>query len=199
VFLGASTTAGFTVSNPSQAWVTRLQAAAARSMVTIVNLAVPGAVTSNWMPLSSPIPFRPAPLPANNIDAAMARQPKLVLLNATNNDIVVNMTPEETVANLLAIRAVAVAGGASVMMLSTQPRNFADSALAQLRAIDARLSPVFGGCFVDIRGPLAGGDGRLAPLYDSGDGIHPNDAGHAIIFERVETALKIGLCVAGPY
>ena len=85
------------------------------------------------------------------------------------------------------------------VMLSTQPRNFPDAALALLPMIDARLAPSFGDCFVDIRTPLAGTDGRMAPSYDSGDGIHPNDAGHAVIFQRVDAALQSGRCVTAPH
>ena len=198
--LGASTPAGFSVSAPSQAWVARLQAAVAGNGVTVVNLSLPGLVTYNWMSLSAPIPpGRMAPFPANNIDAAMAQQPKLLLLNATNNDLVVGYSPDETVANLLAIRAIAVAGGATVLMLSTQPRDLPDAARASLPVIDARLAPTFGDCFVDIRTPLAAADNRLLPVYDSGDGIHPNDAGHAVIFQRVDLALQSGRCVAAPH
>ncbi len=198
--LGASTPAGFSASAPSQAWVARLQAAVAGNGVTIVNLAQPGLVTYNWMSLSAPVPpGRMAPFPANNIDAAMAQQPKLLLLNATTNDLAVGYSPDETVANLLAIRAIAVAGGATVLMLSTQPRDLPDVTRASLPVIDARLAPTFGDCFVDIRTPLAAADGRLLPAYDSGDGIHPNDAGHAVIFQRVDSALQSGRCVAAPH
>ena len=46
---------------------------------------------------------------------------------------------------------------------------------------------------------LAGPDGRLAAAYDAGDGVHPNDAGHAIIFQRVDAVLQSGRCVAAPH
>ena len=199
VFLGSSTTAGFTTSSPSQAWVSRLASSLTGRGVTIVNIAVPGAVTYDWMPLSAPVPpGRPRPMPAHNIDAAMAERPSLVLLNATTNDLAANYSIDETEANLLAIRAIAVAGGATVMMLSTQPRNLSDTDRARLQVIDARLASGFGGCFVDIRTPLAGPDNRLAAAFDSGDGIHPNDAGHDVIFRRVDAALLSGRCIRAP-
>lgn len=66
-------------------------------------------------------------------------------------------------ANLLAVRAIAVASGKCRDALN-QPRNLSDAGLAQLPVIDARLSPAFGDCFVDIRIPLAGPNGRLAPI-----------------------------------
>ena len=129
----------------------------------------------------------------------MRERPTLLLLNATNNDLVVGIGIDETLANLLAIRAIAAAGNASVVMISTQPRSLSDADLSQLRALDARLAAAFGGCFVDIRTPLAGPDGRLATAYDAGDGVHPNDAGHAIIFQRVDSVLQSGRGVTPPH
>jgi lysophospholipase L1-like esterase len=128
----------------------------------------------------------------------MALRPTLVVLNATTNDLAASYSVDETMTNLLAIRAVAEAGGARVVMLSTQPRDLSDAGRAQLPVIDAGLASAFGDCFVDIRTPLANADGRLLPTYDSGDGIHPNDAGHAVIFQRVDAALQSGRCVAPP-
>lgn len=199
VFLGSSTTAGFTTTSPSLTWVARLQAALAGRDITIVNIALPGAVTYNWMSQSARVPpGRPGPAPPNNIDTAVAQRPTLVLLNATTNDVAASYSVDETIANLLAIRAVAESGGARVVMLSTQPRDLPAAGRAQLPVIDARLASAFGDCFVDIRTPLASADGRMLPVYDSGDGIHPNDAGHEVIFQRVDAALQSGRCVAPP-
>jgi len=71
--------------------------------------------------------------------------------------------------------------------------------LSQLRTLDSRLAAAFGECFVDIRTPLAGPGGRLAASYDAGDGGRPNDAGHAIIFQRVDAVLQSGRCVTTPH
>jgi len=184
VALGASTTAGFIVSTPSRAWVPRLQAVVEGKGVAILNLAVAGSITSQWMPL---------------LNAAMRDRPTLVLMNATNNDLVAGIGIDETLANLLALRAMAAAGGASVVMISTQPRNLSEADLLRLRMLDGQLAAAFRPCFVDIYSPLAGPDGRLAAVYDAGDGVHPNDAGHAIIFQRVDAVLLSGRCVAAPH
>jgi lysophospholipase L1-like esterase len=200
VALGASTTTGFIVSAPSRAWVPRLQAAVEGRGVAIFNLAVSGSVTPQWLPANAPVvPGRPAPLPSNNIDAAMRERPQLLLLNATNNDLVIGIGIDETLANLQSIRAIASAGGAAVVMISTQPRNLSDADLSRLRTLDSQIAAAVGDCFVDIRTPLAGPDGRLAAAYDAGDGVHPNDAGHAIIFQRVDAVLQSGRCVAAPH
>ena len=35
----------------------------------------------------------------------------------------------------------------------------------------------------------------LSPVYDSGDGVHPNDAGHAVIAGRVVSLIDSRRCV----
>ena len=112
-----------------------------------------------------------------------------------SNDTALGYAVDETVRNLLAIRAEALARGATVVLLSTQPRALTPAHLAKMPQIDARLQAAAGDCFVELREALAGPDGRLAPAYDSGDGVHPNDAGHALIFQRVKALIDGGRCV----
>jgi acyl-CoA thioesterase-1 len=194
-FLGASTTAGQLASRRPLAWVPLLQESVAADGIWIVNLAVVGATTFNWMPVAQAVPGRPAPFRFNNIEAAMAYKPNVVLLNATNNDLVVGATVDQSIANLLALRAIATQGGAIVVMLSTQPRNLPNAQISQMAQIDSRLRPLFGDCFVDIQSPLTASNGRILAQFDSGDGIHPNDAGHAVIFQRVNALVESGRCI----
>jgi lysophospholipase L1-like esterase len=197
--LGSSVTAGAAASSPSQAWVAKLAAAVGASGVTIANLAVSGSNTYHWMPASAAPPAgRPAPY-ANNIDAAMAPQPKLLILSATTNDLASGFSADEMVGNLLALRTFARGRGATVLVLSTLPRNLPDAVRALLPSVDDRLATVAGNCFVALRAALAAPDGRLAASYDIGDGVHANDAGHALIFNLVDAALQSGRCVAAPH
>ena len=199
VVLGSSTAAGFGASSSSQAWVARLAVAESSRGVTIINLARGGLTTYEALPVSSPaVAGRPVPDPSVNSDAAMALRPKLVLVSFPTNDTAAGFGVDEVVSNLLTIRGAVLAGGASVVMLSTQPRNLPDAQLAQLPTIDDRLAAAVGNCFVAVRAPLAGRDGHLDPRYDSGDGIHPNDAGHALIFGLVDALLQSGRCIPAP-
>lgn len=43
--------------------------------------------------------------------------------------------------------------------------------------------------YVDCYTPLLGTGVTMAPAYDSGDGVHPNSAGHALIASTIETAI----------
>jgi len=102
---------------------------------------------------------------------------------------------DETVHNLLTIRSAAPAKGISVIIVSTQPAALTAAQLAVLPQIDARMSAAVAPCFAAVREALAGPDGRLNPIYDSGDGLHPNDAGHAVIASKVEGVIDSGQCV----
>lgn len=195
VVMGSSTAAG--AGAPSgKGWVALLAAAYAGRGVQVANIAKGGAVTYEGLSTSTArVPDRPAPDPAINIDQALSRKPVLLILSYPANDIALGYSADETVGNLLAIRSQALAAGVPVLVTSSQPRNVSDAKLAQLRAIDERMAANVGGCFVDIRTSLAGSDGRLAPSYDSGDGVHPNGAGHFLIQSQVSSRVASGTCV----
>jgi acyl-CoA thioesterase I len=143
------------------------------------------------------VPNRPPPDPTANVDAAIVGdpRPKLLLVSYPTNDTVFGYTVDETVRNLLTIRDAAQAKGTAVIIFSTQPRDLTPEQLAMLPQIDARLSEAVGPCFLPVREALARDDGRLALQYDSGDGIHPNNAGHAVIFDKLDQLIGTGNCV----
>jgi acyl-CoA thioesterase I len=96
----------------------------------------------------------------------------------------------------LRIRAIAQSTGASVIVVSMQPLSTIPAArLARLAEIDALLAAALGPCFVATREALAAPDGTLDGRYDSGDGVHVNDDGHAVIAARVEAVIDSGACV----
>lgn len=194
VVMGSSTASG--AGATSQSWADRLRAAYAARSVTVVNIAKGGTTTYAALPASSPpVSGRPAPDPSANVDAALARSPKLVLVAYPSNDTASGFSVDETVRNLLAVRSAAQAGGAAVIILSTQPLTLPPAQLALLPQIDARVSAAVAPCFVPVREALAAPDGTLSPTYDSGDHLHPNDAGHAVIFSKLASVIDSGQCV----
>jgi lysophospholipase L1-like esterase len=64
-----------------------------------------------------------------------------------------------------------------------------------MAAVDDALAAAAGSCFVDVRAELTATNGGIAPAYAAGDGVHLNDAGHRIIFDRIVAALDAGACV----
>jgi len=195
VVLGSSTAAGAGAPR-NKGWVALVAAAFAPQGAQLVNLAKSGSVT--YQGLSSNglrVGRRPRPDPKKNIDAALGHSPVMLILSYPTNDTALRYGVDETVNNLLAIRAQALAAGAAVIVTSTQPRKLSDGALADLRAIDDRLLASIGPCFVGVRDALADADGRLAPMYDAGDGVHPGRAGHAIIARHVIELIRSSRCV----
>lgn len=195
VVMGSSTAAG-TGAPADKAWVAQLASAYAARGAQVLNIAKGGTVTYEGLSAGTPaVAGRPAPNPALNIDQALAHKPVLLIVSYPTNDTALGYSVDETVNNLLAIRSQALAAGVPVVLTSTQPRNLGDAQLAQLRAIDTRLAASVGACFVELQAALAGADGRLAPGYDAGDGVHPNEAGHAVIAAQVAELIKKEQCV----
>lgn len=195
VVMGSSTAAG-SGAPQDKGWAALLQSAYGARGAQVANIARGGSVTYEGLGASAaPVAGRPAPDPAANIDQALARRPVLLIVSYPTNDTALGYSADETVNNLLAIRAQAQAAGVPVIVTSTQPRALSDAQLTQLRAIDQRLAAGIGACFVEVRAALAGADGRLAPGYDSGDGVHPNEAGHAVIAAQVTELIKKEQCV----
>jgi len=193
--MGSSTAAGAGAS-AGNGWVNLLQTAMAAHGAQIDNIALGGTVTyEGRSAAAAAVANRPKPNPAINIDQALSRKPVLLIVSYPSNDTAKGYSADETVNNILAIRAQALAAGVPVLVMSTQPRNLSSAQLAQLEVIDQRLSTSAGKCFVNVRSVLAGADGRLASDIDSGDGAHPNTAGHARIAAQVTAAIGAGECV----
>lgn len=195
VVMGSSTAAG-AGSSLGQSWAALLQAGVQKQGIQVVNIAKGGSVTYEGMSITTALTAsRPLPDPAANIDQALSRSPALIVLSYPTNDTAIGYSIQETVTNLVSIRRQALAGSVAVVVVSTQPRNLSAAQLSQLPLIDEQLSAAAGACFVDVRTGLAGANGQFAPQYDSGDGVHPNDAGHRLIATRIQAAISNPACI----
>ncbi|RVT49482.1 SGNH/GDSL hydrolase family protein [Rubrivivax albus] len=199
VVLGSSSAVGVGAT-PGQGWVARLARTQSVHAVQVQNLARGGSTTYAALPAATTPPLdRPAPDPGRGLDSALALQPSLLILSFPSNDTAAGYAAGETVGNLLTVRQAAAAAGVPTLVLGTQPRNdLAPSQREVLAAIDGALSGELGPCFVPLQPTLAGPTGGIHPDYAAGDGIHLNDAGHALIAHQVQAALDGGLCVRPP-
>lgn len=195
VVLGSSSAAG-TGAPAGQGWVARLAQSAASQGVAVYNHALAGALTYQALPAITPrAEGRPATLAALDIGNALASAPELVILAFPSNDAMAGYPAAETVANLLAIEAVAALRGAAVMVLSSQPR--ADASAAQratMRAVDAAMASALGACFVGVRNLLDDGQGHIASAYAAADGVHLNAEGHAVVYRAVAAVIDSRSC-----
>jgi lysophospholipase L1-like esterase len=198
--LGSSITAGQGASAPSLAWVAQVGATYAPSGVTVTNLGIGGSQTWQWLPSGTANPpGKPAPY-GNNIDAALALNPKVLMMSASTNDLANGSTADDTINNLTTLRNYAVARGVTVIVQGPIPRTsgLTDAQRATLPSIDQRARTLAGTCFTSLLTSLGTADYKLASQYDVGDGVHTNDAGHAVIFRATDDLLKSGTCVAKP-
>ena len=188
VVLGSSTAAGYGPSVPDSAWVNRYRASvqAFDPSNQVTNLAVGGFRTYHIMPTGFVPPVgRPAPDPAQNITQALALVPDLLIINLPSNDARFGYPVSEQLANYDIILAQAAAQAVPGWIATTQPRNLSVAGRANLMEMRDSTFTRFGDFAVDFWNTLALSDGTINPLYDRGDGIHLNDAGHRILLERV--------------
>jgi acyl-CoA thioesterase I len=195
VILGSSTASG-TGATPGNSWADLLRENLSESGSSITNLAKGGTVSYVGLPSGTiPPANRPAPDPARNITQALSLKPVAIIISYPTNDVATGLKPEEAVNNINFIRTTAMNAGLAVLVTSTQPRNLSKEQLGYLVEIDKQLSATIGACFVSVREALSGPDGKLLPEFNSGDGIHPNDAGHRIIFAKILSTIKSGTCL----
>jgi lysophospholipase L1-like esterase len=195
--MGSSTAAGVGAT-PGHGWAALIADNYAGRGVSAVNLGLGGSVTYNGLSLSETIPpGRPPQNSSHNIDAALSAGARLVLVGYPSNDTAYGYTSDETVRNHVLIAIKAKNQNVPTIVLSSQPQRGVPSAwaAATFADIDRRLAQEFGPCFVEVRSVLSTPQNTLDPQYDSGDGQHLNDLGHALLYNRVKAVIDSGNCV----
>ncbi|NJC28504.1 SGNH/GDSL hydrolase family protein [Neolewinella antarctica] len=189
VVLGSSTAAGTGASTADSAWVNRYAASlAGDTRYEVVNLGRGGANTYNILPTGSATP----PVAAFNVDRqrnvtrALEFDPFAIIINMPSNDAASDVSAAEQMLNFRRIAAPALANGVKVYVATTQPRNFSSaSRIAIQRAVRDSILAEYGDFAIDFWTGVATDAGTIDPDLDSGDGVHLNDGGHKILFERV--------------
>ncbi len=188
VVMGSSTAAGTGPSHPDSTWVNRYRRAlqAINPAHRVTNIARGGYNTYRLMPSSFvPPPGLPLPDSTKNITQAISLSPDAIIINLPSNDAALNVSAATQMQNFRTMVDSAQLAGIPVWICTTQPRVFSSSKIAiQLETRDSILT-VFGHRAIDFWTGLADSAGLPLSQYDSGDGVHLNDAGHNILFERV--------------
>ena len=191
VVLGSSTAAGTGPSDSDSAWVSRYRRhlQAIDPQHEVINLAKGGYTTYHLLPINAELPDgRPAPDPERNITQALSHNPDAILINLPSNDAAQGFEVEEQLANYDAMLERAKAQGVPVWIATTQPRNLDEAGRQKQVAMRDSTYARFGEYAIDFWTGLAEDDATVKPEYDSGDGIHLNNAAHAILFRRVAEA-----------
>lgn len=186
--IGSSTAAGNGATPISNSWANRYATyiKTLNPAHTIVNMAVPGYTTYNTMPTGfTPPTGRPVPDIQHNITAAVALKPQGIILNMPTNDTARGYSVADIQSNFRSITSAADAAGIPIWITTTQPRNLSTSGLQDLITLKNWIESTYGDKSLDFWSTIANGDGTINPLYDSGDNVHVNNAGHQILYNEV--------------
>jgi lysophospholipase L1-like esterase len=186
--LGSSTAAGAGASPRDSAWVNRYSSYLTKNHAParVTNLAR-GGYTSYHLQEDSFVPpnGRPQPDTSRNISAALAQKPSAIIINLPSNDAASNFTLEEQKDNFERMAAAAAAAKVPVWFSTTQPRNFSEAQRANAMAMRDWILLRFEEKAIDFWTSIAMQDGTIDPQFNSGDGVHLNNAGHWHLFEQV--------------
>ena len=204
VVIGSSTAAGTGASSPATSWVGRITAAAAERcpQTKITNLGVGGYTTWQGMPAAASRPAgRPASDAMHNVEAALALHPDLVMIFFPSNDAASSFPLSETMANQTALRDSVRTAGAADMIIGPFPRAFTDPGqIALMTGLRDQLPAIGASRYVALWDALAATDNMVQTQYAAGDGIHLNDAGHAVVAQLVQASPAwAAVCPVAPH
>ena len=170
VALGDSITAGFGATAGSNDYVSRLSS---RTGVAIINAGRIGDTTGDAL---------------NRLDSSvLSRNPDIVIVFLGGNDVLQAVPLQQRVSNITAIAQRIRQRGAAVILVDLGT-GVLDAFGGALPGIATQTSSRY------VPGVLEGVFGVPGLMFDT---VHPNDAGHAIIADRIEPALRAELTAAG--
>ncbi len=162
---------------------------------SVVNIAKIGLNTYQAMPDGYSTSSRPAVLTDFNITKALSYHPDLLVVGLSTNDANSFWSMDEMIINLRAFKDLAAAQGIPVWFFTPHPRNFSDDVYFTALEKRARVAdllnkeqPIFSNRLINIYDDFYNEDLSLKSIYDSGDGVHMNNAGHKRMYNRVVSA-----------
>ena len=198
VILGSSTAAGVGANPIDSAWAYRVQATVNQNGIkaNFVNLAFGGYTTYQAMPNGDNVSGRPAPDTARNITKALSYHPALVIIDFPSNDIAANYTDQEIVNNYNRMTQMLDSAKVQYIIFSTQPRDFTDpNQRIRLKTLNDTVKSVYTYHVNDFLDQLSTSTYSIKLQYEFGDGIHVNNAGHAVIYNAtMAQSIFISVC-----
>jgi acyl-CoA thioesterase-1 len=174
---GDSLTAGYGLKQ-GEGFADQLQAAFRKMgrQVTVINGGVSGDTSAGGLA---------------RIDWALQDKPQVVILELGANDMLRGVRPDATRANLAGIIEKAKAAGAKVLLCGMKAqRNLGADYVAQFDAIYPDLARQEGvALYPFFMDGIVAADGTADRRLLQGDGLHPTEAGAALIVQRLMPAL----------
>lgn len=111
--------------------------------------------------------------------------PQHRVINLPSNDAAYGYSVAEQLANYDSILTTTKNRNIPLWITTIQPRNLSTDKRNNLMAMRDSTIARFGDKAIDFWTDLAGADGTIELHFDCGDGVHLNDAGHGVLFERI--------------
>ena len=193
VVLGSSTAAGAGATPSDSAWVNRYRFAMQQQNTAfeVINLARGGYTTYHILPSGTQQPphVQVEIDTLRNITEALRHNPYGIIINMPSNDAAYGFPAGEQMVNFRLLYQTAVVEGVKTWVCTPQPRNFAQQNRIQTQydLLDS-ITTTFPDVAIDFWNGLTDAQGYILPQYDAGDGVHLNNQGHLLLFQRVMEA-----------
>ena len=187
VVIGSSTAAGAGASPADSSWVNRYRhfLQGLHPGNEVINLAQGGYNTWRLMPDHFVPPSnRPSPDTLKNISHALRQNPDGIIINLPSNDAAIGTGLNDQMHNFILMDSLAASMGVPAWVCTTQPRNLNTSAIQVQMDVRDSIFSYFGNRALDFWNGLANSQNTIDSLYDSGDGVHVNNAGHRLLWQR---------------
>jgi|tagenome__1003787_1003787.scaffolds.fasta_scaffold20893611_1 hypothetical protein len=176
IALGNSVDTGTSVVEGSRTWFTHFLLQSGGHATFLWNAARGGTTSAQWLTWYQ----------AEVLD----RHPDLVVIQAPTTDPNRGVTLSQTEANIQSMVSQAENAGAQVAIANVLPRPTGHAYISAINAWLVSYCDDNGILLVDSYSQVVDPTkGNLLAMYDSGDGIHPNAAGAAVIGENAATTL----------
>lgn len=162
-FIGDSITYTYSASTFNGAWQRALMANFPTK--TYTNIASPSAVTTSI-----------------GLPEALLVHAKTYVMMIGGNDVLNGVAQATIETEYKNIRNTLAAQGSRIIHCKATPRDSLD--MTDLNDFIETMTALYGDTVIDTFTPLATGT-ALAAAYDSGDGVHPNQAGHTLVADTV--------------
>ncbi|NIJ46420.1 lysophospholipase L1-like esterase [Wenyingzhuangia heitensis] len=190
VVLGSSTAEGIGASSTDKAWVNLYADAIYQNntKLNVINLGKGGYTTYHVLPTGSSIPSGVTATvdTERNITKALSHDPIAIIVNLPSNDTAEGYAVADQLSNYSTIYNQAASNSVPMWIATSQPRNFSAPADIQ-KQIDVKdgILSAYGTKTINFWTNIAETDGTILASLNSGDGVHLNDAGHALLFDKV--------------
>ena len=189
VVLGSSTAAGTGASDYAHSWVGLLEKhlKGLQPSTRIINLAKGGLTTFHILQTGSTRTLSwVAPDTQSNITKALSMNPLGIIINMPSNDTYSGISLGDQLLNYHILDSISKAAGVRLWICTPQPRsNLSASGKSVQVQLKDSLTRLYGTRVIDFWTDLATPDGFIAHDFDAGDSVHLNNAGHALLYNRV--------------